>query len=323
MFYVLAIALCFAVMFLVIAGASLLCVPVVRLLLRMSRSWTPGTKANLIFGARLLPVGLACIVTFGMGLPAFLEFEPHSTKESLGIRLVALAILGALVMAGMVVRGLAILRATRQAQRRWQECSERIEVEEISVPVYCVEDAPSLLAVTGIFRPCIFVAREITEALSAEELRAAMAHEMAHVLSFDNLKQLLLKITRAPRWFTALYNADAEWSKASEIAADHDALAVGASVLDLSSALIKVGRLKQPLPGREPLASHLVPSACSGSLESRVTCLSEILEGTETAPVRTKRSNLLIPVAIGLAAYLACLHAILPAVHEALEILVR
>jgi hypothetical protein len=52
-------------------------------------------------------------------------------------------------------------------------------------------------------------------------------------------------------------------------------------------------------------------------------CLSEILEGTEIAPVQTKRSNLLIPVAIALAAYLACIHAILPAVHEALEVLVR
>ena len=324
MFYILAIALCLAVMFLVLTCTSLLCLPAARFLLRMVRSATPGTKANLLFAARLLPLALACIVTFGLALPAFLEFEPQSTKEGIGFRLITLAILGALVLSGMMARGLRLLWATRQTQRRWRERSERIELEAMSVPVYRVENGASLLAVTGIFRPKIFIAREITEALSQDELRAALAHEMAHISSFDNLKQLLLKITRAPRRLTSLYNSDAEWTKASEIAADHDALVEGTSVLDLSSALIKVGRLKRPLVAREPIASHLVPTGCSGSLESRVSCLSEILEGTESAPARgAKRSNLIIPMVVALAVYLACIHAILPAVHEALEILVQ
>ena len=194
----------------------------------------------------------------------------------------------------------------------------------MSVPVYRVENGAPLMAVTGIFRPRIFVAREITETLSQDELRASLAHEMAHVSSFDNLKQLLLKITRAPRWLKALHNADAEWTSASEIAADHDALAEGASVLDLSSALIKVGRLNRPLAGREAVASHLVPTACGSSLENRVTCLSEMLEGTGAAPARgVKRGHLVLPVIIALAAYLACINTVLPAVHEALEFLVR
>jgi BlaR1 peptidase M56 len=324
MFYVLAIALCLAVIFLVFAFASLLCVPGARLLLRMAHSVTPGTKANLLFAARLLPLALACIVTFGLVLPAFLEFEPYSTGEGMGFRLIALAALGGAMLAGMVARGVDIFMATVKAQRGWREHSKKIRIEGLRVPVYRVENGASLLAVTGIFRPRIFVAREITETLSQEELRAALAHELAHVSSFDNLKQLLLKITRAPRWLKALYSADAEWTNASEIAADHDALAEGASVLDLSSALIKVGRLNRPLISREPVASHLVPSTCSGSLESRVTCLSEMLEGKETAPVRgVKRSNVWLPVIIAAAAYLACIHALLPAVHEALEFLVR
>lgn len=326
MFYVLAIFLCLAVMFLVLACASLLYMAGARLLLKMAGTATPGTKANLLFAARLLPLTLACIVTFGMALPAFLEFEPYSSGEGVGFRLVALAALGALVLAGMVMRGVSLLRATRQAQQGWREHSDKLNLDGMRVPVYRVEHGASLLAVTGIFRPRIFVGREITEALSPDELRAALAHEMAHVSSFDNLKQLLLKITRAPRWLKALYRADAEWTKASEIAADHDALSEGASVLDLSSALIKVGRLKRPLAGREPVASHLVPTNCSGSLESRVNCLSEILEGAEAAaPARgNKRSNLVIfSAVIALAAYVACIHALLPVVHEALEVLVR
>ena len=324
MFYLLLTALSLAVLFLVLASASLLCMPGTRLLLKMAGAATPRTRANLLFAWRLLPLGLACAVTFGLALPAFLEFEPYSTREGMGLRLMTLAVLGALVLLGMAMRAVNILRATRKAQQGWRKRSEKMEMETMRAPVYCVENGASLLAVTGIFRPAIFVAREITEALSHDELRAALAHEMAHVLSFDNLKQFLLKITRAPRWLEMLYNSDAEWTSASELAADHRALAEGASALELSSALIKVGRLKRSSVGVEPVASHLVPTACSQSLESRVVRLSEILEGAETAPVRARNGGrLLLPLIISLAAYLACIHAILPAVHEALEFLVR
>ena len=323
MFYLLATALSLAVFFLVLGTASLLCFPGMRLLLKMAGPLTPRTRANLLFAWRLLPLGLACAVTFSLALPAFLEFEPYSTKEGVGFRLVALAALGALALLGMAMRAVNILCMTSKAQQRWRNHSERMEITAMRAPVYRVENGASLLAVTGIFRPAIFVAREITEALSHDELRAALAHEMAHVLSFDNLKQLLLKITRAPRWLEALYNSDAEWTRASELAADYRALQDGASALELSSALIKVGRLKRPPAGREPLASHLAPTACSRSLESRVVRLREILEGAETAPARARNGSYLLPMVITLAAYLACIHAVLPAVHEALEFLVR
>lgn len=324
MFYVLATALCLAVMLLVFVGASLLCVPAARMVLRSLHIAAPGKRANLIFAARLMPLALAGGLTFALALPAFLEFEPSSTKESMGLRLMTLAIFGALLLAGMLARGVGILRATGNMHRKWRESSEKIDVPGLGIPVYRVENGASLLAVTGIFRPRIFVAREIAEALSHDELRAALAHEMAHVSSFDNLKQLLLKITRAPSWLKALYDADAEWTSASEIAADHGALAKGSSVLDLSSALIKVGRLKRVNASRGLVASHLVPTACSGALETRVMCLSEILEGTEATPAKgRKRRSLLLPALIFVALYVACIPVVLPAVHEALEFLVQ
>ena len=325
MFTMLAIALCLAVMFLVLTGASVLSTAASRLLLSSMRSATPGTKANLLFALRLLPLALACVVTFGLALPSFLEFEPSSTKEGMGFRLIALAILGAVLLLGMMARGIRILHTTGQAKRRWRMRSERIDVSALQAQVYRVENGTSLLAVTGIFQPKIFIASEITDTLTPDELHAALAHEMAHISSLDNLKQFLLKITRAPRWLAGLQQADAEWTNASEIAADHNALAQGVSVLDLSSALIKVGRLKRPSANHEPVvASHLVPSACSGALESRITRLTEMLEGRGTTPARGEdRTNLFLPMMIALGMYLACIHAILPAVHEALELLVR
>ncbi|HKV93072.1 MAG TPA: M56 family metallopeptidase [Candidatus Angelobacter sp.] len=264
------------------------------------------------------------VITLGLALPAFLEFEPHSTHEGIGLRLDALALTGALLLGGMVVRSWRILLATLQAQRSWRKNSERIYLEDIDLPIYGVESGSSLLAVTGIFRARIFLSRNIAETLSPEELRAALEHEIAHISSFDNLKQMLLKITRPPRWLKAFHDADADWSGMAEIAADQTALAKGASVLDLSSALIKVGRLNRISAASNTVASHLVPPTCNSSLEQRVMRLSELLQGGEqTATHPARPGKLMITMFLGTAAYIACIHAFLPAIHEALEFLVR
>jgi len=325
MFYALAIALCLAVLFLALAGSSLFFLPAMLFARRMVRTASPENGANLLFATRLLPPALAVVITLGLALPAFLEFEPHSTHEGIGLRLDALALAGAVLLAGMIVRGWRVLLATLKAQRSWRKNSERVYLEGINLPIYCVESGSSLLAVTGVFRARIFLSRDIAETLSPEELRAALEHEIAHVSSFDNLKQTLLKITRPPRWLKAFHAADAEWSGMAEIAADQSALARGASVLDLSSALIKVGRLNRVSTATSAVASHLVPPACNSSLEQRIVRLSELLQGSgqTTAHPQARPGKLMFTMFLSAAAYIACIHALLPAVHEALEFLVR
>ncbi|MGC2694774.1 MAG: M56 family metallopeptidase [Candidatus Angelobacter sp.] len=241
----------------------------------------------------------------------------------MGLRLAGLAFLGALVLAGMVLCSWRTLLTTSRTQKIWCRHSERIFVDGINVPVYRLDNGMSLLAVTGIFRPRIFISKDITLILSTEELRAALAHEIAHVSAFDNLKRLLLKITRSPRWINTSNNVDAEWGRASEIAADQHALATGSSVLDLSSALIKVGRLNRPFASTEGLASHLVQPACNSALEVRIMRLSKMLEGREAPVLTVKHRNLVLPVMLTVMAYLACVNAMLPAVYEILEFLVR
>jgi Zn-dependent protease with chaperone function len=289
--------------------------------------------ANLLFAVRLLPLGLASLVTVGFVLPAFVEFEPNSTSEGLSARLVTLAIAGALVLIAMAVRGAHILLATYQTQMQWMARSEPIYVHGVKIPVRQVEGRSSLLAVTGILRPRIFIAREIVERLSAEELAAALAHEMAHVSSFDNLKQLLLRITRPPGFLKTLTLADAAWTSASEVAADQSALTAGATALDLSSALVKVGRIGRPTVLLQAVtASHLLPSACGTSLEARVQRLQEALEQDtlENGPPsveQTKKSGwrkrAFSMAVLVILAYSLSVPVLLPAIHEVLELLVR
>jgi len=326
MFYGLCVALCLAVMFLVCALAVLVSLPVFRLVRVALPSARPRTQANFWFLFRLAPFTLAAIISLGLALPAFLEFEPPSTGEMINWPLLALAGLGAAMLAAIAGRVVRMLRATRALTQRWLSRSHKLSMAGVSFPVYSVSDASSLLAVTGIFRPQVFISRDVAQALTGEELSAALAHELAHVHRFDNLKQLLLKSTQFP--VSALRAADAEWTSASEIAADEIAVSQGASALELSSALIKVGRLSGKMFSPQRLAaSHLVPCGCGASTGMRAAHLRTLLEkDSSSAPLAPERSfagGKIVAALFFALMYLACLATLLPAVHEALEFLVR
>lgn len=322
MFYTLSITLCLAVMFLVCAAAVLLSIPAIKLGRGALEKARPHTQASVWFLFRVAPFALAAIVSLGLALPAFLRFEPPSTEEMINGPLLALAAMGAAVLAVMAGRLARMLYATRMLEQRWLANAQRLRLDAVSCPVYVVSDVKSLLAVTGIFRPQVFVSVDVAEALSEEELSAALAHELAHVRHFDNLRQLLLKSTQLP--IDAWRTADAEWTGASEIAADETAVRRGAPALELSSALIKVGRLSARLAAPKSLAaSHLAPCGCGACTGQRAARLRALLEN-ESLPVHSGglSAKLLTVVAL-VAVYVACLGTLLPAVHEALELLVR
>jgi hypothetical protein len=326
MFYALALVLCLAVLFIVLAGSTVLCALGLWSGKRFLRFLSPGARANLLFLARALPFFLAGVVTLGFALPAFLRFEPRSSNEMVGLRLLALAALGAFVIAGVGIRGLRIVRTTYRAQKKWRIHSRRLQVEGVDVPVYCASGLGPLLAVTGLLRPRIFVAQTVVEKLSSGELFAAIAHELAHVSALDNLKQLVLKTTRPPEWFRLFRKSDALWLNASEMAADEGALAGGASALDLSSALVKVGGLSRNIPvGSLIAASHLLPLNTQSCIEMRVDHLRKLLENEGHMPPNQHGSRNYWPV-LGLSVllgYAICVNAVLPCIHEVLELLVR
>jgi Zn-dependent protease with chaperone function len=338
MFYALALVLCLAVLFIVLAGSSVLCALGLITGKRFLRFLSPGAHANLLFTVRALPIFLACLVTLGFVLPAFLRFEPRSSHEIMGLRLLTLGGLGALVAAGMAMRSWRIIRTTHRAQKQWRSHSERLQVKGVDLPVYCAAGPSPLLAVTGVFRPRIFIARTVMEKLSSGELFAAIAHELAHVSALDNLKQLILKTTEPPQWLKLLSKSDAVWLKASEMAADEGALTRGASALDLSSALVKVAGISRQGPASDMIAaSHLLPVTGlpmkellmkeQSCLEMRADHLRELLEGERQGQMlrRHGRRNYwpIFSLTLLVLGYAICLNAALPWTHEILELLVR
>lgn len=327
MFYLLAAALCFAVIFIMLAGTSLISAGMFWASRRTLAKLSPRSSADLLFALRVLPLFLTVLVTLGFALPSFLRFEPHATKEIMGFRLLALAVCGGIALGGIVLRCWRVMRATNRAQSQWRSHSQPVRPEGVQIPVYRAEGACPLLAVTGVFRPEIFVANSVAENLSANELSAAIAHELAHVSSRDNLKQMLLKVTQPPQWFNLFRQTDAAWLNATEIAADESALASGASALDLSSALVKVGRLGQHVRTGEIAASHLLPETTESCIAMRVLHLQRLLQ-SERQPVRHFDDRRTIhwhiaTLALLVISYAVCVNAVLPWVHEALEFLVR
>jgi Zn-dependent protease with chaperone function len=59
--------------------------------------------------------------------------------------------------------------------------------------VRILDDDAAVLCTVGFLRPRVLVSRGALENMEAEELSAAFAHELAHILYFDNLKRALLE----------------------------------------------------------------------------------------------------------------------------------
>ena len=279
------------------------------------------TSPSLLFLLRVFPLGFGSFVALGLALPSFLLLEPHQTRESPEFYLLVLAILSVIVLATVGVRLLRVLWTTTLMLRKWEQTGERIDLAT-PVPVFRVEAPASLFAVIGIFKPRVFIGREAFACLSSDELDAAIAHEAAHVQSLDNLKRLVLSITRLPRYLSHLDSIDAAWSEAVEFAADEKALQGSASVLELGSAIVKIGRLHgkaMPLMA----ACQLVMSDAPSAMAIRLERLRFMLENPVSSAEKPQASFTRILFASLMLGYLLALPSALELAHKAMEWLVR
>ena len=326
MFYFIAVVECLTVNFLVLTCASLVCLPASRLVARWTRHRHPGTQANILFAMRVLPAGLAALLAFGFALPGFILFEPRPSNDYIGPLQIAVATAGGLFFVSMVSRITRAMWANFQVTRYWKTRSTRVQISGIDAPTYAVNGIPSLFVVVGLLRPCVFVGKEIIQQFSAEEMAAAAAHEMAHIRSRDNLKQLLMEVSRPPAWLRPLGLPDDKWIDAAELAADHSTLAAGNKPLQLASALVKVGKLRNSIVAHLAVGAHLVPAHCSPRLETRITHLISLadhglISGTQQFSRRMVYSFAIASVTLFILWYAAAAPVLLHAAEEALDVL--
>ncbi len=229
------------------AVANILCAVLVRAawpaLHRVMRRVGASAAARLALGARVMPTLAAAVVAVVGGL-AFIRHEPIRGDESVSIAVIALAALGALLAGGTLLRAAAALVSSERLARAWTAAPPDVRLPAAGLAAWTIDAEFPVVAVVGIRRPRLVVARSVIARCTPAELAAIGAHEAAHLDARDNLKALWIRAVvdglTGSRLSAALLQC---WQQASEDLADDAASAGGSCSLDLASALVTVARL--------------------------------------------------------------------------------
>ncbi len=197
--------------------------PLVAAAMRWADRMQPRHGARLLLALRLLPATGALFVVAAFCVPSYLFWEQEPGGEEIGWLCLGVAFTAAVLAVNSAIHlAQALSRSARYAR-------------------HCERTGAPVLMLAGILRPRLVVSDAILQALSAEQLEAALRHEQAHRRAFDNFKRLLLAATPRMPGFAAMEQA---WSRLSEWAADDDAVAGDAGrALSLADALVRVARL--------------------------------------------------------------------------------
>jgi Zn-dependent protease with chaperone function len=292
-------------------------------------SWPASFRGQFLFIFRVAPTLAAVFCIGALFVPSYLANEPHETGETVTVK-IGLLTAASLAMIGRALwRALSTCRATRRLASQWLRHARPVIHEGLRIPAFRIQHRFPVIAVVGAMRPRLFIADQVFDCLSAEELAAAVAHEKGHLRAFDNFKKGVMHACRnALVGIPSARSLDQSWLRAAESAADDYASRGGASAaLNLASALVKLAR-NAPAD-----CKPLLPAGASlifedpGSIAARVLHLTQF--ATESPNARRGKISLLFYVASAcLAGYFvfvltaACSPRFLAGFHSALEVLI-
>jgi peptidase M48-like protein len=228
----------------------------------------PAPRARVLLALRLLPAATSIFFVLAVFLPSFWTLEPRDFDEAFGLTTMTLALVACGVLLTAARRGTFALQQAAERSRAWLQHAVPIVLPGAPAPVFCLDALTPAMTLVGVFRPKLLVTRPLIEALTREELDAAVAHEAGHFGSRDNLKRLVMRATPdALSLLGASRRLEQGWALASEQAADARAARDSNARLALAAALVKVARLTpadrmvpllaSPLVGGEAIASRV------------------------------------------------------------------
>lgn len=194
----------------------------------------PSSNPNVLFGLRVLPFGASALFAVFFTFPSFWLMERRALDEDVTTFFLA--------MGALVLLSAGATRAVRASRRTTQRVSQWLRKtggrgKASATTLSTAHDAPALMLV-GIWRPKVVVSDTAMAALTENELRLAIRHELGHRRSCDNLKKLLMNAIPFP----GTGGIERAWREAAELAADGSAVENRQDALDLASALIKLSR---------------------------------------------------------------------------------
>jgi Zn-dependent protease with chaperone function len=288
----LAAAITFASFAAIVCGASVVSALTAPAIARRVNERAPASRAAGLFAMRLLPSVAALFGAFGIVLPMFLWFEPSDTQESVATTLTVVGAAGALLLARGVWRAVRAWRATRALARAWRLRGRELDTSDVPVPVFAIDETYPMVAVVGFRRPELFISERVLRACSADEVRAMVVHECAHIAARDNIKRFVLRA--CPRLLRANRALDRLWAHATEEAADAVAARSRPGLgTDLAHALVTVARLATAAHRPVPASALYL----GGNIESRVRRLLDPAEPQTVRRVHVSAASFTVVVA--------------------------
>ncbi len=259
------------------------------------------TRAEFLFAFRVAPLFLSTLFVAGFVVPAYLLHEPYGTNEVVSGKLATLAVLSATGVLLALSRGVRSWLATRRLLKAWLNAANPITLAGVSIPTFKLAHEFPVLAVVGTFRPRLFVSDQVLTTLTPDELRSAIAHEVAHLSARDNLKRSLLRACGdALLMIPCGRSLDRAWADTSESAADeYAARTSSAAAVNMAAALVKVARMvPKGSHAVVPVAAFLVGNEEDRGIKARVRRLLEIASNQEMGDRTFERYRLLLPLSL-------------------------
>ena len=276
-----------------------------------NRPASPGVWLTL----RLAPATLSTAFVGVLFLPSYWRYEPLDV-EGFDVSLTLLAIVALAIIGAGATRGVLAWRRAAQRTEAWMRVARPLSLPDTSMPAFAIDSETPVMALVGILRPRLLITRPVLDALTDEELRAGVAHELGHSRAWDNLKRLVMRA--APdllRATSAAYALERRWAADSEHLADRAAGDSRDARCALASALVKVARLTPPATNMaEPISALLD----GGDITARVQRLLD--DGPAAAERRSRRW---LAIAVPAAAITLAYAPLLRSIHEITELLVN
>jgi Zn-dependent protease with chaperone function len=159
-----------------------------------AEDWPAAARARLLFALRVFPAIIAVFCVGALLLPAYIAHEPRPAVEPVSLKLGVLAAISAAGLLLALWRGVAAWVATHRLIKNWLRVAEPISFDQI--PAYRLRHQFPVIAVVGAIRPKLFIADQLFQSLTCEEMAAAIAHESGHLAARDNLKLAALRVCR-------------------------------------------------------------------------------------------------------------------------------
>jgi len=235
MFYLFVVSLTLSALLVLNALASLGAEALWRVIGRAACRWSARTRAQIIFSLRVFPLAGALIGVAALILPSYLTYEPWPIDDVVTTKIAALTLISALGIGLAARRGLTSWRVTQRLAANWTRNAEAVRLAESPVPVYRICHPFPVVAVVGVSRPRFFIASQIFDSLSHDEITAVVRHEAGHLAMRDNLKRVLMRICRDVLMIAPCGRSlDRDWGEATEAAADEHAARASPTVYTYS-----------------------------------------------------------------------------------------